>query len=57
MSGERFEPRSHFISRWIMIVRVSVALNRAVVENDVIGRECFWLKSRLNWQTRSITIV
>ena len=48
MSGERFEPRSHFISRWIMIVRVSVVLNRAVVENDVIGCEFFWLKSRLN---------
>ena len=31
-----------------MIVRVSVVLNRAVVENDVIGREFFWLKSRLN---------
>ena len=31
---ERCEPRSHFISRWSMIVRVSVVLNRAVVDSD-----------------------
>ena len=30
MSGERFEARIHFISRWNMIVRVSVVLNRKV---------------------------
>ena len=28
---ERFEPRSHFISRLSMIVRVNVVLNRTVV--------------------------
>ena len=28
---ERFEPRSHFISRLSLIVRVNVVLNRAVV--------------------------
>ena len=28
---ERFEPRSHFMSRLSMIVRVNVVLNRIVV--------------------------
>ena len=28
---KRFEPRSHFISRLSMIVRVNVVLNRTVV--------------------------
>ena len=28
---ERFEPRSHFISRWSMIVRLIVVLNTTVV--------------------------
>ena len=28
---ERFEPKSHFISRLSMIVRVNVVLNRTVV--------------------------
>jgi len=32
---ERLEPRSHFISRLSMIVRVNVVLNRTVVvDND-----------------------
>ena len=32
---ERFEPRSHFISKLTMIVRVNVVLNRTVVvDND-----------------------
>ena len=28
------EPRSHFISRWNMIVQLSVVLNRTVVDSD-----------------------
>ena len=28
---EKFEPRSHFISRFSMIVRVNVVLNRTVM--------------------------
>ena len=28
---ERFEPRSHFISKLSMIVRVNVVLNRTIV--------------------------
>ena len=31
---ERFEPRSHFISRFSMIIRVNVVLNRSVVDSD-----------------------
>ena len=31
---ERFEPRSHFIRRWSMIVGVSVIPNRTVVDSD-----------------------
>ena len=31
---ERFEPRSHFISRLSMIVWVNVVLNRTVVYSD-----------------------
>ena len=30
----RIEPRSHFISRLSMMVRVNAALNRTVVESD-----------------------
>ena len=33
-SVKEFEPRSHFISRLIMIFRVNVVLNRTVVGND-----------------------
>ena len=34
-TGESFEPRSHFMSRLSMIVRVNVVLNRtAVVDSD-----------------------
>ena len=29
-----FEPKSHFISRWSMIVRVTVVLYRTVVDSD-----------------------
>ena len=32
--SERFEPRSLFISSWSLIVRVSVILNRTVVDSD-----------------------
>ena len=32
---ERFEPRSHFISRLSMIVRVNIVLNRTVVADGV----------------------
>ena len=31
---ERFEPRSHFISRLSVIVRVNVVLNRTVFDSD-----------------------
>ena len=31
---ERFEPRSHFMSRLCMIVRVNAVLNRTVVDSD-----------------------
>ena len=31
---ERFEPKSHFISRLSMIIRVNVVLNRTVVDSD-----------------------
>ena len=41
MSGERFETRSHFESKSNMIVRVSVALNRIVVDSNV----------KRSWQT------
>ena len=34
---DRFEPRSHFISRLSMIVRLNVVLNRTVVV-DSVGR-------------------
>ena len=30
---ERFEPRSHFISRWSMIARLIVVLNTSVVDS------------------------
>ena len=33
---DRFEPRSHFISRLSMIVRLNVVLNRTVVNS--VGR-------------------
>ena len=33
-NGERFEHKSHFISRLRMIVRVNVVLNRTVVDSD-----------------------
>ena len=32
--GERFEPISHFTSRWNMIVPVSVVMNNTVVDGD-----------------------
>ena len=43
---ERFEPRNHFISRWSMIVRVNVVLNRTFVDSDwrfdnLCGREVY----------------
>ena len=31
---KRFEPRSHFISKWSMIVRVNLVLNRTVVDSN-----------------------
>ena len=31
---ERFQPRSHFISSWSMIVQVSVIPNRTVLDSD-----------------------
>ena len=31
---ERFEPRSHFISKLSMIVRVNVVLNGTVIDSD-----------------------
>ena len=31
---KRFEPISHFISRWSMIVRVNLVLNRTVVDSN-----------------------
>ena len=34
LNCERSEPRSHFISRWNMIVQVIVDLNRTVVDSD-----------------------
>ena len=33
-NGEWFEPRSHFMSRLSLIVRVYVVLNRTVVDSD-----------------------
>ena len=34
---ERFEPRSHLISRLSLLVRVNVVLNRTVVGSDEEG--------------------
>ena len=34
LNCKRSEPRSHFISRWNMIVQLSVLLNRTVVDSD-----------------------
>ena len=34
LNSERSEPSSHFISRWNIIVQVSVVLNRTAVDSD-----------------------
>ena len=34
VTGEWFEPRSHFMSRLSLIVRVNAVLNRTVVDSD-----------------------
>ena len=50
---ERFEPRSHFISRLSLIVRVNVFLNRTVVDSDwLFNNLC---GSYLQSQSQSIT--
>ena len=46
---ERFKPRSHFISRWNMIVQVNVVLNRTIVDSDW----CFNNLCRSHLQSRS----